>query len=507
MSAEQWVPILQAVVNRRGELTRACTEAAYAMAFAWHRDFADRLERVSPGHRDAGAAVRAGAGRAVRRHIDDVLAAAVAHLGTMGPPTSSRFAAGRCRARALHGVMTNADQVVAAAGRLPRDGAPPAVRRRGRPLAEVMRVMGAELLTPLRDALGEAMIQLEQASSEPPTDVGLARLSTDQYAAWPADADELVPGRFAEANNEVLLINSAAFKARYEADLPKAVAGAHALIPLRPAIEEARPGDRGAVADHRRRVRPGGLIERTATWVTRALGTDPENGRARVRRWRSSTCTPGPGAAGGRGSTSIGPANRSRSSARCRCATSSAVSAPRSPNLTRRRDIATKFTEALSLARPLASVNDQALQRVHPGQQAEYRYKFSEIPFAGQPVAEALGGAARQPTDRPGHQGELRPFAVGRGRRDPRRHLRLLPELLAAGVRLGAQSRRPAVGADGGTRARRLLAVSPLAAVSASLPMTDVERRAMTAGWFLGQLIGRIQIPASPYTEAVRSRR
>jgi hypothetical protein len=34
--------------------------------------------------------------------------------------------------------------------------------------------------------------------------------------------------------------------------------------------------------------------------------------------------------------------------------------------------------------------------------------------------------------------------------------------------------------------------------------MTDDERRAMTAGWFLGQIIGRIQIPQSPYTEAVR---
>jgi hypothetical protein len=41
--------------------------------------------------------------------------------------------------------------------------------------------------------------------------------------------------------------------------------------------------------------------------------------------------------------------------------------------------------EALSLARPLASVNDEALQRVHPGQQTEYRYKFSEVPFAGRP--------------------------------------------------------------------------------------------------------------------------
>ena len=32
---------------------------------------------------------------------------------------------------------------------------------------------------------------------------------------------------------------------------------------------------------------------------------------------------------------------------------------------------------------------------MHPGQQVEYRYKFSEIPFAGQPVAETLAEVLR----------------------------------------------------------------------------------------------------------------
>ncbi|MBV8348497.1 MAG: hypothetical protein JOZ49_13480, partial [Mycolicibacterium sp.] len=38
----------------------------------------------------------------------------------------------------------------------------------------------------------------------------------------------------------------------------------------------------------------------------------------------------------------------------------------------------------------------------------------------------------------------------------------------------------------------------------ASLPMTDAERRTVTAGWLLGQIIGRVQIPAPPYSEPVR---
>ena len=81
---------------------------------------------------------------------------------------------------------------------------------------------------------------------------------------------------------------------------------------------------------------------------------------------------------------------------------------------TRRRDITTKFAEALSLARPLASVNDEALQRVHPGQQTEYRYKFSEVPFAGQPVAEALFEVLRNnPRIDQATKEQLPPIVVG----------------------------------------------------------------------------------------------
>ena len=103
-------------------------------------------------------------------------------------------------------------------------------------------------------------------------------------------------------------------------------------------------------------------------------------------------CTPAQGSCWrGPGCTWAGRVNRSTSSARCRCATSCRAWAQRNRNWPPAAATSPrKFAEALSLARPLASVNDEALQRVHPGQQTEYRYKFSEIPFAGQPVADAL---------------------------------------------------------------------------------------------------------------------
>ena len=339
MTAEQWVPIFrQAVLNRRGELLRACADAAYAMAFSWHREFAERLEQMV-----GGAIATLGLPYArelvdrLRRHIDDVLAPGMARLGTMGPRTSWWCAPQVDAAlRSLRGVMSNADQVLATA----LDGFRANVRRQlfadaAARIGDVMRVMGAEMLAPLRDALSEAMVLLEKARAEPPIDVGLARLSTDQYVAWPADADELVPARFAEANNEVLLISSSAFKGRYEIDLPKAVAGANAMVPLRTAIDDATT--RVILGQWRT---TGGVV--SARWPDRAhrdMG-DPRAWaptRRRVglecRRWRSSMCIPGPESCWrGRGCMWVGRARRSRSSARCRCVTSCKVRARRNRN-------------------------------------------------------------------------------------------------------------------------------------------------------------------------------
>jgi len=40
--------------------------------------------------------------------------------------------------------------------------------------------------------------------------------------------------------------------------------------------------------------------------------------------------------------------------------------------------------------------------------------------------------------------------------------------------------------------------------LAASLPMHESERRAMTAGWFLGLVTGQVRLPAEPYNEPVR---
>ncbi|MUL85848.1 MULTISPECIES: tubulin-like doman-containing protein [unclassified Mycolicibacterium] len=512
MSAEQWVPVFrQAVLNRRAELARACSETAYAMVFAWHREFSEQVEQmVGTAAATLGLPYARELIDRLRLHLDGVLAPGIAQLGAMGPPDIVAIPPQVDAAlRSLRGVMTNADQVLGIA----LDGFRSTVRRQlyadaAARMADVLRVMGAELLAPLRDALGEAMILLEKARTEPPSDVGLARLSTDQYVAWPSDADELVPTRFAEANNEVLLISSSAFKQRYETDLPKAVGGSNAMVPLRTAVDDATTRvilglwqTTGGTAA------PGGLIERTATWVTRALGTDPETGRPRVPSMAQFDVHTRPAELLARARLYVSRPGESFEEF-CKVSLRDYVQgagAPESELVNRRRDIDTKFAEALSLARPLASVNDQALQRVHPGQQVEYRYKFSEIPFAGQPVSDTLAEVLR--TNPRIDQATKDNYGRSLSDEDsvtridifgsyPNYSPLVFDSVLKPAAQQWAQTAGPGRGAFWRYRRSRPL--------SASLPMTDAERRTMTAGWFLGQLLGRIQIPASPFTDPVR---
>ena len=512
MRAEQWVPIFrQAIANRRGSLEDACAEAAYDLVFGLHQDLARRLESVVL---EAISTLGLSYARAlvdrVRHHIDDVLSGAIAQLGSMGPadiaglPTQVDAAL-----TALRGVMSNADQVLGMA----LDGLGAGVRRQiyaaaSSRIADLMRVIGAELLGPLRASLGEALRVLELAQAEPPTDVGLARLATDQYTAWPADSDELVSARFTEANNEVLLINSSEFKARYETDLVKAVVGSQGLMPFATALDEAITrvisGEwetTGGVSA------PGTPLERTAAWTTRALGTDPETGRSRVPSMAQFDVHTRPAELLARARLYV---NRPGESFHEFCKVSlrdyvHGVGASESELTIRRRDIAAKFVDALALARPLASVNDQALQRIHPGQQVEYRYKFSEIPFAGQPVAAALAEALRANPriDRASKEN------FGRSLSDQDEVTRIdvfgsypnYSPLAFDSVLVPAAQEWASMAGAGRAGFWRLRRSRPLAA---SLPMTDAERRTMTAGWFVGQIIGRIRIPLAPYTEPVR---
>lgn len=512
MTAEQWVPTFrQSVANRRDALTRAVADAAYGLAFAWHREFADRTDAmVTRSVAEFSLPYARGVVDMIRSYIDDELASGIAELGSVGPRDIAELPASVDTALAsLRGVMANGDQILETAV----EGFHTSIRRAvyaaaSAKIAEVLKMAGAELLTPLCTALAQAQVQLEQARSEQTSDVGLARLATDQYAAWPADADELVPGRFAEANNEVLLINSTAFKARYEFDLPTALATGAATPPLAVAVSQSTarvtagrwPTTGGQQA-------PGGLLERTSVWVTRAFGVDPETDAALVPSMAQFDVHTRPAELLGRARQYVARPGESFSEF-CKVSLRDyiqGVGAQESELAARRRDVAVKFNEALALARPLASVNDQSLQAVHPGQQLSYRYKFSEVPFLGHTVADQLAEVLR--TNPRIDQATKDNFGSALSDEDSVTHIHLFgsypnysPLAFDSVLKPAAQQWASTAG-PGRSLFWRLRRSRPL---RAALPMSDAERRAMSAGWFLGQITGRIQIPSSPFTEPVR---
>lgn len=512
MTAEQWVPIFrQAIANRRASLSQAITDAAYRMAFSWHCEFVDRLDAlVAYAIANFSLPYARGVVERLRRYIDDELATAMCDLGSMGPKDVVALAPNvESTIAALRGSISNADQLLHTA----LEGFQGNIRRAvyagaSAKLADALKVVGGELLASVSTAIGEAQVILEHAESEPPSDVGLARLATDQYAAWPADADELAPGRFAEANNEVLLINSTAFKARYELDLPQALATGQAAPPFAVAVTESTArvivGEwqtTGGIAA------PGGLLERTANWVTRAFGTHPETKASLVPSLARYDVHTRPAELLERARLYVGRPGEAFHEF-CKLSLRDyvqGVGAAESELATRRNDIVAKFSEALSLARPLASVNDQALQAVHPGRQLVYRYKFSDVPFLGQSVAHELDKVLR--SNPRIDQASKDNFQRSLSDEDSMTRVDIFGSYpnyspLAFDSVLGPAAQQWSSTAGPGRSAFwRFRRTRPL---QASLPMTDAERRAMTAGWLLGQVTGRVRLPVSPYTEPVR---
>ncbi|PWN04246.1 hypothetical protein DJ010_00910 [Nocardioides silvaticus] len=112
---------------------------------------------------------------------------------------------------------TSSDQ-----GQLPRRVADD-VRRSGedyvhrwtaRLLADVLAAFGEEVLEELQVAVSRSLETLVFARDQRPRGGGIALLRTTSYQDWPEESD-LVPPRFDEAHNEVLLTTSAEFPARF----------------------------------------------------------------------------------------------------------------------------------------------------------------------------------------------------------------------------------------------------------------------------------------------------
>lgn len=508
--ASEWLDTVHGYLRRnRSVALKAVSQAAFRWAYRWQDDFVHRLvDVVDEAIGTFGLAYAALVIERLDTFVENSLAPSLDQLGSRRLEIASvpkRFAD---RVAAMRGRLTNSSAVV--------DELVIEFRTQYQNvlLSESAELAGAlladargNLLGPLRTAVLESLRLLERDREASTDGVGLARVETAVYRAWPSDEDVVVPPRFDVAHNEVLLTRAAEFPAQYEADVRAAV---------EPEIGTSFPAARSAVVQSAIRgiwkttggaQAPRGLVELDVPWRSRVFSVNPETDVVEV-----------PAAARFTVHAKVGEVlERARAFVRrpdesfdvfCRTSLKSFVRGENATEFERHEratQVATRFREALALARPLVSVNAVGVQRVHQ-RQVEYRYKFSTVPFAEEgSVTETLRSVLiedpRVDSTSADNFAKALTGAEGVTRIDifgsypnysPLVFGSVLGPVAAQWGSLPAQAR-----ADWWKwrRARPL---------TASLPMGQQERRAMVAGWFIGQLSGEVMLPDEPFSEPVR---
>jgi hypothetical protein len=505
-----WLPTLsQFLAERRGLIVSGASEAAFRWGFHWSAQLHEGvLLQVSEAVERFGLPFAREIVDRTEKLVQDQM---LTHLATMAgyqdgnlghvPPVLAQELA------SMRGTIANGGALVERLADLFRQQTVNTVYARSADIARlVLQALVSDVLTPLRQALSEGIRILENAVHAAPTAGGLANVATVDYSAWPSDSDRSVPARFGVADNEILLTPSADFDPQYQSDLRAAVGEGAADVTFsdarvrgaRAVVSGSWPVATGAEA-------PGGLVEQLAEWRPTLFNRDPVAGLP---------LTPSQG----RYRFAVAPrdllhralafVSRPGESFGVFCALSlrdfaEGTDLPPSGLPDRHADLVAKFGEALSRALPLISIDPDGVDAIH-GSPVQYRFKFSGIPFEGSPVVEALSDVI---ASRPNMASEVAPTFVNAINAEStltridifgsyRNYSPLVFEALLKPVAEQWAGTSP----QGRLAFWQLRRTRPL---PASLPMGDLERRAMIAGWYVGQMTGQIRIPEAPYDTAV----
>jgi hypothetical protein len=371
--------------------------------------------------------------------------------------------------------------------------------------ADVIASFARDLLEPLVTATDDALGGLLDARLAPVQDAGLARVETEEYAAWP-EAGRLVPRRFAHAHNEVLLTAADDFPGLFDGHLqatfdglPVDTARSHAvsqvlsgrwettgrkvdlvvlecLVPWRPGVLGADPDDESAVnspmvrAQYRLAVRPEEVLSRARRWVT----TEKQPFDAFVRQSLRDHLN----------GADVQQGERDR----------------------RAKELRARFREVLTAASPLVDVNEGTVSAQHPAAGVQRMFKFSPLPFAGHQLgldlADDLAGIPDvDPTTVTRFTGAL-DVASRATRVDVFGSYSHLSPVCFASL-LAPLETHWASCTDHDSRqkffdrrrARRL---------AGGLPMGDAQRRAIIGGWYVARVTGRLRLPGEHHGSAVQ---
>ena len=378
-------------------------------------------------------------------------------------------------------------------------------------ISRALRDFVPGLLSPLGQSLSDSIAVLDAARRAVLTHDGLARLETDLYPAWPAETDQRVPERFGEANNELMLTPSRVFADQFADDIATCLTKENrGPVPLATVTTQVVTGLWESTGEPA----PAGLVSRKLNWWPRAFGTDPASGQT-VR------------AQEGQYDLAVRPDQiRQRAKAFVRRKDESFdifvstnlraylegkdASRPSEVEIQRRqRELVAQFRRALDLAVPLSSVNAQAVKVMYrsrgEGQEVQYVYKFSQVPLGALSVADDILALIRHDSlinDVTPTNFERALTAEGNPRRiDIFGSYPLYLPLAFNSILDPVINEWNAVQPEGARLFWTMRRARPL---DAALPMSDNERRAMVTGWYVGQIVGELEIPPEPYTTPVR---
>lgn len=521
VNAEQWASMVyRALGEQREPIKGEAATIAYSVAYQWTQQFASALQQATTqALATLGLPYATGLVKRVSRLMQDQILPEAGQASNYTPPDVVDPGPEASRTLAsLKGTLAN----TAAVSEQVFGGLQGPIQQQiyasvAYQLANAAGSIVGEIFEPLLGALDEAQTLLRQASSAPRSETGLAHLQTNEYAAWPSDADERVAERFSEADNEVMLTRSDEFKQRYEIDLPSSVAitanDVHSFrVASSRAADHVITGLWPTVAGSPAPGEESPIIERTSAWISRAFPRHPETGDTLIASPasfdvhlrpaeildRARRFVQRPGQAFDRFcSVSLRDYVSGRSGSDFQVAESELAA--------RRNDLLLKFIQAVNLARPLASVNENAMQAIHGVSEMVYRYKFSSVPFLGLSVSNDLTSSLNQ-------QLRIDKNSIGaleKALSDEATTKRIdifgsypnysplaydsVIEPASRQWRESSSGERQAFWTD--RRARPL---------PASLPMHASERRAMVGGWVLGRCLGLINVPPAPYSSPVQ---
>jgi hypothetical protein len=509
-TSAQWLPALrQFLIERKAVIASAAAETAYRWSFTWSKGL---HERILAQVEEAVGLFGLPYARAMVDRLDtlfrDQLAARLAELSARGVAdlglVPTKFETDVATSK---GNLANGPQLLKSLVGLFTEQTKDTVYLRAAGAARgVLLTIGTDVLLPLREALNESLASLENAAAAPTSQVGLANVATDQYFAWPSDADTSVPSRFDVADNEILLTPSVGFDRQYESDLVRAAGSAHGATfadareqTVRAVVSGLWPVSAGYSA-------PGGLLERVSPWRAAQFNRDPFTGtpltpsRAQYR----FRLTPADLLA-----RSLLFVSRKAESFDVFCTLSlhdyaRGLDIADSARAARHNDLVAKFNETMSRALPLISVNSDAVIAIH-GAPAVYRFKFSDVPFSDSPaVVTSLSQGIKSRANVAVETMDAFDRALNSDDKLTRIDIfgsyRNYSPLVFDSLLVPVSKQWAATHSNGKTEFWANRRTRPL---PASLPMGDEERRAMITGWYVGQITGRLRIPKAPFDSAV----